>query len=363
MDDVNDTAGTEGAPEDTGAAPADGDDTSADPLPATAKEAEAEEDAAWADALGEKPEGDAEDDPSESADEAGEEGAEQEAAETGDAGDVVADAEVDWGALPPEVKAAHDATMARAAKAEHDAKSAQGREKAAQRRLDDMMAGEGKTADDPDGQPKAEGNEVDTKAAKEEWQTFVSDYPEIAKPVERMFGSLYRQINGLTEENKQLKTGMTTIGQERRETRILAEEAAVLDEHPDLRDIANTDEFIAWVDEQPEFIQEGARANAEDIVDAPTVNRLLKMYKEDKGIANGGRNGTANAGRKTGSRKPADPIRNLRRRNNSGGPRPSPGAAVPETAAHENPEAEEAKAWDAMERQDEERMKRSAARA
>ena len=353
---------------DTGAAPAteaEPTEAAAEPLPETAEAAQKEEDDAW-DAIESKASGEpvSEEEPGEPAEEAGETG-DGEAAET-EEGDKKPDAtaaetkEDDvWAEAPDELRSAYAAEKARADAAEHGKKSAEGRSNALTRRLDAMMAGSEEVTDPATRKPKTEDDT--TSEADPEWDAFVSDYPEIAGPVSKLLDGQKAKIASLEEQNKTLAAGLQTVGEDRLTASSVAEEAIVLENHPDYSEIARTDEFVAWAESQPGFILDGIKANAEFIVDGQAVTRILKMYKDEKGIAEVKGNGAA-AGRKSGKPKPAaDPLRSIQRRSATGLPASSAGATVPESS-HADIETEDA-VWDKIERDEKSKQEaREAAR-
>ena len=352
--------------------------------PAEEQDAAAEEDAAWnevlAEARGEEPpapkDESGEEDPEEPAGEAGAEGEDPEepAAAAGAEGDEPAegeegaeaaagaaadadadpDAEIDWGQVDPKVKAAFDAQAARATRAEHAFKSREGREAALQRKLDAVIAGDGGEKKPAEGEEPADQPSAEATAAAEEfqkeWKDFASNYPEIAEPVGKVIGfqnqriaALSKESADLKQENERLKVGMQQVGEDRQAAAADVAEAQVLEAHPDVDDIAGTDDFKEWVDTQPEFIRAAAEANSKVLVDASAVNRILDMYKADKGIvANGGRNGASTAepepGADTkngaepepGAQKPAASPRRRIQRASASAPAPSPGAPARE---------------------------------
>ena len=328
-------------PEDENATPAEDATTAVAPSEPSAEEAETA--SAWAEVRAEvtgdpaPSVGDTETQEapaSASAAEAGAEG-EQEAGST-DEGATAAESATEtaaddiWNEAPETLKSAYDAEKARADKAEHAFRSRDGREAALQRRIDSMIASGGEQSRQPPvNRQSADDTSTSTDETLAELATLEADYPEIAKPLKTI---LQRNEARHRTEITRLSQALQLVGEERLAARSSDAESAVVESHPDYTDIANSDEFVAWYEEQPQYIQVGIRQNAENIVDPRAVSRILDDYKRDRGIAPAGRsNGsTTGNGKQNGSgeRQQADAIRRAQLRSNRGGPRPSPGATV-----------------------------------
>lgn len=318
--------------------------------PASAEEERTEEDEVWdeieAAERGEKPAaaetGDKPDDeePAAAAAEAAGEGDKPTAAgdEGGDkpTGQAAEGEEKDiWAEAPEPLRSAFEAERQRADRAEHGRRSAEGRSATLTRRLEAMIAGEG---DPPPGergseapasrQPPADDSAQDQLT--QQLETLKVDYPEFA-PIADAMTRLVEQRQQDRTTIQQLRQGLQTIGEDRLHTVSAEQEQVVLDKHPDFSDIADSDEFVSWAKTQPEFVQAGIIANAEQVVDGEGVVWILDRYKADRGIESGKDGGSAAGQEEPGKTKPApDPIRTIQRRSATGTPRSSAGAAVPE---------------------------------
>ena len=306
--------------------------------------AQAEEDAAWNEIkAGESGEPvPVPDEPKAKTDDSSEE--ERQAAEAAEAGAKpaseadAANVEKLWDDVSPELKSAFEAEKARADQAEHAFRSREGREASLTRRLDAMIAAPaavkpGDTA--ANRQPSDDPKRAETAEALD---AFMADYPEIAKPVKAMLDQQQSLLDDLHAKNQQMETAMNVVGQERLDAATDTQHALVVEAHPDYNDIAGSDDFMTWWQEQPDFIQAGIEANKQDIVDGPGVRRILDMYKSDRGITSGKKEDGSTAGKDAGKRQPADLIRDAQLRSATGVPKPSPGAAVPEQARVETEE-------------------------
>ena len=172
----------------------------------------------------------------------------------------------------------------------------------------------------------------------------MADYPEIAKPLAdelaRISAGYRAEIDGLKQSQQQMATALQTVGEDRIEARSAEQETIVREAHADYDDIADSEDFVAWANDQPEFVRQGIYANAEIIVDGPGVSRILDMYKADKGIGQVNGNGAA-AGEPPGDDKPAaDPIRKIQLASSRGTPAPSAGVQAREETEG-RPETEE----------------------
>ena len=244
-----------------------------------------------------------------------------------------------WASAPDELRSAFEAERARAEAAEHGRRSVEGRVSALQRRMDAMIAGTDKPSE-PAQRQQAEPEQQNGAVAdfRKEWDAFVSDYPEIATPVGKILDGFQRQMAALRDENQRTMTALQTVGEDRLHAASAEQERLVMAEHPDYADIADSDDFVVWYGEQPEFIQAAVMENAREIVNGSTVNHLVSLYKRDRGIGNGADADTAADGEPSGKQSPAaDPIRKMQLKSASS-PRPSPGAVAPEGRRSETEE-------------------------
>ena len=221
-----------------------------------------------------------------------------------------------------------------------------------------MMA-EGVTTDSAANRSSTEATEPVKIEKDPEWETFETDYPEVAGPMKKFLEPLTNKVSTLEADNKRLATALQTVGEDRLESAAEAEEAKVKEVHPDYEDIANSDDFIAWAQTQPDMIYAGITANAKQIVDSSSVSKILDLYKTDKGIAKGdGKDGSSAGRKKASKRNAADPIRDLQLRSNTGAPSPTPGVALPDET-RDDAETYDSE-WDKIERDEKERIKSAA---
>ena len=226
-----------------------------------------------------------------------------------------------------------------------------------------MIAGkDGKKPDAPANQTRKSGlTKAELEEANTEWSEFQAEYPEVAKPMNRVVTFLANEIKALRAENAEHRQALQIVGEDRASATSDAQYNAVVEDHPDYDEIADSDDLLAWFEEQPDFIQATMRANAEDIVDGAAVSKIVGMYKAERGIETAKGNGAASGEKPSGTRKPAaSPRRRIQLDSARGTPRSSPGVAAKEDDGR-GQETEES-VWAEL-RRDEEKRQAAEARA
>ena len=253
-----------------------------------------------------------------------------------------------WANSSDEQRAALEELTKKAATAEQGKRSAEGRESGLKRRLDALMAGDGQKKPDKSAtttrQPSEDDKSAQTSGAlTNELKEFAEEYPEISKPILKALGHLEGEIGKRDAHIQRLESGLQQIGTERHHANLAGQEQIVYEAHPDYDDVAGSDEFVAWMQEQSPAMQAIIAPNIEDIVNGDDVAFVVERYKASQGIVNGGTDGASTAGEpqpkaETGKRKPAaDPVRRIQRRS-AAAPRSSPGAAAREAPRQETEE-------------------------
>ena len=356
-------------PDPTDAAPESTEQTTDDAAqnePLTADALEAEEAAAWAEVQAEErgeeppksePEKDAPAPDSES--DAG--GAAESAETKGDdnaPADSADDADV-WANASPELRAAYEAEQARAAQAEHGRRSAEGRQRALEQRLNAMMAGQERTQRTDPAPAKPAPTTGNEPASDDAWSKFEEDFPDVAAPVKGMVGRLEAKLAKLEQENATLKTSVEVVGAERLDATYAAQEDRVRAEHPEFDKISNpndalSSDFSMWLSEQPAYVQRAALENAHVIKDADTANSLIASFKRDRGLVS---DGTPENARPEPDPEP-DPLRTLQRRTVGTRIRPSPSPSVPEGGRRTETESD---VWAEVQAEERKRLRSEAA--
>lgn len=342
MSDLTNQAATETAPtEETLAAPQ-----------AAPEEERNEEDAVW-DALEAAERGETPTATQESADKPPDATDEEGDKPTGQA----AEGEDIWKDAPEALRSAHDAERQRADRAEQALKSRDGREAALQRRLDALIAGEGRSPEAPATRQPSADDSANTELVRQV-ETLKADYPEFTVLADAVTQLMVERTVDRETINR-LTLGLETIGEDRYSSALDEQESIVRETHPDYDDIANSEEFVTWAKDQPEFVKAGIIANVETIVDGDGVTWILDQYKRDRGIESGKDGGSAAGTRNPGKKQPAaDPIRTIQQRSATGTPPSTAGAAVPEEERTLTESEDDV--WDEIERKEQQRLEAAA---
>ena len=177
-----------------------------------------------------------------------------------------------WATAPPELKAAYDAVMDRAAKAEHRFTSENGRVVALSRQLDELRRQPAVKEQQPEAPPK-----LKDLLESDEIKAFQTEYAEVASPILNLLRAQQVTIDRLE--------GTAQHVEQTREAELLQTQArAYIEAHPDYADFANHEGFAPWLETQPRYVQEAARRNAVTIVDAAEASDLLTRFKQHIGV-------------------------------------------------------------------------------
>jgi hypothetical protein len=116
---------------------------------------------------------------------------------------------------------------------------------------------------------------VEIPTTPEEITEFRQKYPDVYKVVESVASmQAERRAGDLKGEIDSLK---------KREEDLIVQSAykELLSQHPDFQDIKTDENFLQWLDEQPDSISDGIYKNNKD---ARWASRVLDLYKADVGI-------------------------------------------------------------------------------
>ena len=106
----------------------------------------------------------------------------------------------------------------------------------------------------------------------EEWAT---TYPDVAAIVETI------AMKKAREQSTALEERMKAIDEMQMSATKEKAEAELMRLHPDFGDIRDSDDFHAWAEEQPKWVQNALYENDND---ARSAARAIDLYKVDKGI-------------------------------------------------------------------------------
>jgi hypothetical protein len=127
----------------------------------------------------------------------------------------------------------------------------------------------------------------DLPETPEELEEFKRKYPDVYRVVER--------ISGMQAEThvKELKQEVETLRGREEELKVRNAYKELLNAHPDFRELKSSDQFLSWLDAQPQSIADGIYKNN---TDSKWAIRVVDLYKADTGV-----------GKKTRRTKDADP--------------------------------------------------------
>ena len=109
----------------------------------------------------------------------------------------------------------------------------------------------------------------------EDIETWAKEYPDVAAIVETIaMKKAAEQSASLEQRVKALDDMQQDVSKQRAETELLQM-------HPDFDDIRNDDDFHAWADEQPKWIQDALYENDND---ARSAARAIDLYKADRNL-------------------------------------------------------------------------------
>jgi len=109
----------------------------------------------------------------------------------------------------------------------------------------------------------------------EDIETWAKEYPDVAAIVETIaMKKAAEQSASLEQRVKALDDMQQDVSKQRAETELLQM-------HPDFDDIRNDDDFHAWAEEQPKWIQDALYENDND---ARSASRAIDLYKADRSI-------------------------------------------------------------------------------
>jgi len=177
--------------------------------------------------------------------------------------------EEDQGQIEPE-----DSIEARLEQAEKEAQLWQhkynsdlGRQNAFQRKLTEQQ----QLIDQLQNQVKRSGS--DSEMTPSEWKALQDDYPDIAQGVQSQFAQLQARHE---QEIQSIRRELQPIQEQAQESYVQDQFRILEMEHPDYRDVAQSESFKAWVQAQPHNIQ--SMMSSQQAGDAAY---LLRTYKND----------------------------------------------------------------------------------
>ncbi len=123
---------------------------------------------------------------------------------------------------------------------------------------------------------EATRKEIQLPKSDEDINAWAEKYPDVAAIVETI------AIKKAKEQSEHLEARVREINEMQNNVSREKAEAQLLSMHPDFNEIKETDEFHAWADEQPKWVQDALYENE---TDARAAARAIDLYKADMGIS------------------------------------------------------------------------------
>jgi len=122
---------------------------------------------------------------------------------------------------------------------------------------------------------KSTEQQIQLPKSEEELAAWAEAYPDVAKIVETI------AIKKAKEQSASIEERLRALDEREKETVRSKAEMELMKLHPDFDAIRNSDDFHAWVEEQPQWIQNALYDNDND---ARSASRAIDLYKADKNI-------------------------------------------------------------------------------
>ena len=136
-------------------------------------------------------------------------------------------------------------------------------------------------------------NEIKYPKSEEELESWMEQYPDVAKIVETI------AMKKAHEQASEFESKFKAIDEMKMEAQREKAEAELMRLHPDFEQIRETDEFHNWVEEQPKWVQDALYDNDND---AKSAARAIDLYKADKGIKKSKGSSNKDAAKAVGTR-------------------------------------------------------------
>lgn len=122
---------------------------------------------------------------------------------------------------------------------------------------------------------QATKKEMKLPKSDEDIEAWAKEYPDVAKIVETI------AMKKAKEQSETLEKRIKEINEFNEETVKERAEVELMRLHPDFDNIRDSDDFHAWAEEQPTWVQNALYENQDD---ARSAARAIDLYKADKGI-------------------------------------------------------------------------------
>lgn len=118
-------------------------------------------------------------------------------------------------------------------------------------------------------------DETPEPQADPEIEQFKQSYPEVYNMVEQV------STKNASKEVEELRAEVARLSQREEQLQAKSAYQQLLALHPDFPELKKSDDFKAWLEDQPPSIAEGVTGNSSDVKYAA---RVLDLYKADKGL-------------------------------------------------------------------------------
>lgn len=123
---------------------------------------------------------------------------------------------------------------------------------------------------------KAKGTDkIVPPKTNEDLEAWAEKYPDVAGIVYTIAEQKAQELFAKAEDR------LKQFDEAQYEASVLKAETAIQKKHSDFYELRDSDEFHAWAEEQPKWVQDALYENADD---AASVIRVIDLYKADKGL-------------------------------------------------------------------------------
>jgi len=202
------------------------------------------------------------------------EGGQEDAAPQGDEDENKADP---WADAPEPLRAEFEALQTKYRDGDHRYRSDTGRISALNRKYAETQ----RENEELKRQLAAHGNGAATNKngtaqgddAEDDFESLRADYPEVVGPIEKKLKASEARADVLEQR-------LASMDQEKHQSYIISQQNYLSDAHPDWQQIGGSDEFHAWVGDQPRMIQDALARNSEHIVDGEEAAAVIALFKQ-----------------------------------------------------------------------------------
>lgn len=174
-----------------------------------------------------------------------------------------------WAQAPEELRTQYQQAQELIAKLEQSDRSNRGRVSALQKQINELATQRQQAAES--------GDKAAMQDSDDDFEALMEDYPEIAKPIQKM-------LDRMKSEQTRLEKELSAIGADKRQAALEEQATLLAEEHPDWVDVGSDPGFAQWLNDQPRHIQEAAYRNGNEIVDYREAADVVSRYKSFKGI-------------------------------------------------------------------------------